>query len=277
MRYLFCIGRVYYLLQIVNDALAYTQHDTFSDVLNKFSESNENFTTVAVDRYALKNTLMPMVFRLNKEGVIQIFYQVDGNFVDVYVVDENGSLYYHRAEGQNSEVLLNQYRRFFDSVTYRQMIQRGDSPIGNDQGDSSKIQFFQAGRGRDRRLILQRKIVESNVAAGGYFNLQVIGEDVGDGKSMFTIYCNDVELTPLEFGDDLFSEVARHVLEQRKSGLLYPIYITDIDIPATLLGTDGSRSTQTINYLNYKRLIETKLNAELKAIAGRTSNPDQVA
>ncbi|VAW89656.1 Adenylate cyclase, partial [hydrothermal vent metagenome] len=277
VRYLFCIGRIYYLLQIENDALAYTQHDMFSDVLNKLSESSENFTTVAVDRYALKNTLMPMVFRLNKEGVIQVFYQVDGNAVDVYVVDENGSLYYQRAEGQNSEVLLNQYRRFFDSVAYRQMIQRGDSPIGSDKSDPSKIQFFQAGRGRDRRLILQRKTVESNVAVGGYFNLQVIGEDVGDGKSMFTIYCNDVELTSLEFGDDLFSEVARHVLEQRKSGLLYPIYITDIDIPATLLGTDASRSTQTINYLNYKRLIETKLNAELKAIAGRTSNPDQVA
>ncbi|MBL1261941.1 MAG: class I adenylate cyclase [Thiotrichaceae bacterium] len=277
VRYLFCIGRVYYLLQIENDALAYTQHETFNDMLNKLSEPSENFTTVAVDRYALKNTLMPMVFRLNKEGVIQVFYQLDGHFVDVYVVDENGSLYYQRAEDQNPEVLLNQYRRFFDSVTYRQMIQRGDSPIGSDKEDASKIQFFQAVRGRDRRLILQRKTIESNVAAGGYFNLQVIGEDVGDGKSMFTIYCNDVEMTSLEFGDGLFSEVARHVLQQRKSGLLYPIYITDIDIPATLLGMDSSRNTQTINYLNYKRFIEAKLNTELKAIASRTNSPDQVA
>jgi len=86
-----------------------------------------------------------------------------------------------------------------------------------------------------------------------------------------------VEMTSLEFGDGLFSEVARHVLQQRKSGLLYPIYITDIDIPATLLGMDSSRNTQTINYLNYKRFIEAKLNTELKAIASRTNSPDQVA
>ena len=277
VRYLFCIGRSHYLLQIENDVLAYTQHDTFNDLLNKLSEPAEQFTTVVADRYALKNTLMPMVYRLNKEGVIQVFYQVDGTSVDVYVVDENGSLYFHRADNQNPEVLLNQYRRFFDSVTYRQMIQRGDAPVGSAEEATPKIQFFQAGRGRDGRLILQRKTVESNVAAGGYFNLQVIGEDVGDGKSMFTIYCNDVELTSLEFGDGLFSEVARHVLEQRKSGLLYPIYITDIDMPATMLGKDSSVSTQTINYLNYKRFIESKLNAELKAISNRTNNPDQVA
>ncbi len=277
VRYLFCIGRVYYLLQIENDVLVYTQHDAFDDILNKLSEPSENFTTVAIDRYALKNTLMPMVFRLNKEGVIQVFYQVDGNSVDVYVVDENGSLYYHRAEDQNPEILLNQYRRFFDSVTYRQMIQRGDAPVSGDEDASPKIQFFQAGRGRERRLMLQRKTIESNVTVGGYFNLQVIGEDVGDGKSMFTIYCNDVELTSLEFGDGLFSEVARHVLEQRKSGLLYPIYITDIDIPAALLGKGLSMNLQTINYLNYKRFIEEKLNTELKAMTSRESSAGQVA
>ena len=277
VRYLFCIGRSYYLLLIQNDVLSYTQHDAIPELLNKLSEPAEQFTTVVADRHALKNTLMPMVYRLNKEGVIQVFYQVDGASVDVYVVDENGSLYYHRADDQNPEVLLNQYRRFFDSVTYRQMIQRGDAPVGSAEEGMPKIQFFQAGRGREGRLMLQRKTVERNVAAGGYFNLQVIGEDAGDGKPMFTIYCNDVELTSLEFGDGLFGEVARHVLEQRKSGLLYPIYITDIDMPATMLGKDSSMSTQTINYLNYKRFIEAKLNAELKAMGKRASNPDQVA
>ena len=277
VRYLFCIGRAHYLMQIENDVLSYTQHDTFIDLLNTLSEPTEQFTPTVIDRYALTNTLMPMVYRLNKEGVIQVFYQVDGAAVEVYVVDEKGALYYQRAEEQDPEVLLNQYRRFFDSVTYRQMIQRGDTSAGAEDVSAPKIQFFQAGRGRDGRLRLQQKAIESNVAADGYFNLQVIGEDVGNGKSMFTIYCNDVELTSLEFGDGLFSEVALHVLEQRKSGLLYPIYITDIDIPATLLGKDSSMSLQSINYLNYKRFIEAKLNTELKAITGGTGSAGQVA
>ncbi len=275
--YLFCIGRSHYLLKIENDALVYSRHDAFLDLLNKLSEPVEQFTPVVIDRYALNNTLIPTVFRFNKAGVIQLFYQVDGNAVEVYVVDEKGSLYYQRVENQDPEVLLNQYRRFFDAVTYRQMIQRGDAANLEDVTTETAIQFFQAGRGRDGRLQLQRKVIENNARSDGYFNLQVIGEDVGNGKSMYTIYCNDVELTSLEFGEDLFSEVARHVLEQRKSGLLYPIYITDIDIPAALLGKDSSMSLQTINYLNYKRFIEAKLNAELKAIAGRDSDAGQVA
>ncbi len=277
VRYLFCIGRSYYLLQIENDALAYSRHDALPDLLSKLSEPVDHFTPVVVDRYALKNTLIPMVCGLNKEGVIQIVYQVDANAVEVYVVDEKGALYHQRAENQDPEVLLNQYRRFFDSVTYRQMIQRGDSSGVDGVASGPAIQFFQAGRGRDGQLRLQKKVVEGNVRSSGYFNLQVIGEDVGDGKSMYTIYCNDVELTSLEFGDGLFSEVARHVLEQRKSGLLYPIYITDIDIPAALLGKESAMNLQTINYLNYKRFIEAKLNAELKAVAGQDSDAGQVA
>ncbi len=277
VRYLFCIGRSHYLLRLENDALAYSQHDTFNELLNKLSEPTEQFSPVVVDRYALNNTLMPMVYRLNKEGVIQLFYQINGNAIDVYVVDEKGALYYQRSEDQDAEVLLNQYRRFFDAVTYRQMIQRGEAANVRGGIGGIQIQFFQAGSGRGGRQRLQQKVVESNVRGGGYFNLQVIGEDVDNGKPQFTIYCNDVELTALEFGDRLFSEVARHVLEQRKSGLLYPIYITDIDIPETLLGKDAAMNLQTSNYLNYKRHIEAKLNAELKVIMRTDSSAGQVA
>jgi len=275
--YLFCIGRAYYLLKVENDALVYSRHDAYPDLLNKLSEPVGEYTSVVVDRYALGHTLIPTVYRFNKEGVIQLFYQVDSAAVEVYILDEKGALYYQRMENQDPEVLLNQYRRFFDAVTYRQMIQRGHSADLKDAVSGPSIQFFQAGRGRDGRLQLQRKIINNDVHSAGYFNLQVIGEDVGDGKSMYTIYCNDVELTSLEFGDGLFSEVARHVLEQRKSGLLYPIYITDIDIPAALLGKDSAMTLQTINYLNYKRFIEAKLNTELKTIAGRDSDAGQVA
>ncbi len=279
VRYLFCIGRSYYLLQLENDALVYSQHDTSPELLNKLAEPVDRFTPLVVDRYALNNTLMAMVYRLNKEGVIQVFYQVDGGAIDVYIVDEKGSLYQHRAEGQDPEVLLNQYRRFFDAITYRQKIQRGDAVTAEagEETNRPNIQFFQVGRGRDGRLGIQSKRVESDLVSAGYFNLQVIGEDAGDGKSLFTIYCDDVELTSLEFGDGLFSEVARHVLEQRKSGLLYPIYITDIDLPATLLAKDPALNLQTINYLNYKRIIEAKLNTELKVLASRERSAGQVA
>lgn len=276
-RYLFCIGRTHYLLQLENDMLVYSQYDLFNDLLNKLAEPTEQFSPVVVDRYALKNTLIPTVYRLNKEGIIQLFYQINGNAVDVYVADEKGALYYQRSEDQDAELLLNQYRRFFDSVIYRKMIQDGETASVGDETHGPQIQFFQSGRGRDGQQRLQQKMVESNVCGGGYFNLQVIGEDAGDGKPLFTIYCNDVELTALEFGDGLFSEVARHVLEQRKSGLFYHIYITDIDIPATLLGKDAAVNLQTSNYLNYKRYIETKLNAELKAIMGQGSSAGQVA
>jgi len=99
----------------------------------------------------------------------------------------------------------------------------------------------------------------------------VIGDFIDDGKAMFSIYCDEKEFTSLEYGEQVYDEVARHVLERRKSGLHYPIYITDIDLPRTLLGNDTADHVQTVHFLNYKRNIEERLNAALAGFAEQPS------
>ena len=53
------------------------------------------------------------------------------------------------------------------------------------------------------------------------------------------------------------------MLSRRPSGERYPIYITDLDLAPALLGERATGHFQIIEYLNYKKRIEEKLNYEL--------------
>ena len=67
----------------------------------------------------------------------------------------------------------------------------------------------------------------------------------------------------MELGEDLFEQTALHILQLRKSQEPYPIYITDIDVPLSVLGVNAISQLQMIHFLSYKRQIENRLNAYL--------------
>ena len=78
------------------------------------------------------------------------------------------------------------------------------------------------------------------------------------------MYTEDREYSSLDHGINLFREVAKYVLSRRPSGERYPIYITDLDLAPALLGERASSQFQVIEYLNFKKRIEEKLNYELE-------------
>jgi len=86
----------------------------------------------------------------------------------------------------------------------------------------------------------------------------------------FTLFCEDREFSNLEYGDQIYREVARHVLSLRESGETYPIYITDLDLSSALLDT-STDGVQTVHYLRYKKIIEERLMEEIKRITKTTN------
>jgi adenylate cyclase class 1 len=77
-----------------------------------------------------------------------------------------------------------------------------------------------------------------------------------------TLYCNQREFSELEFGDQLFSIVAREIIDQRRETERYRCYITDLDLSG-LLG-DGQSSSNL--YLRYKADLERALNEALEQV-----------
>jgi adenylate cyclase class 1 len=96
--------------------------------------------------------------------------------------------------------------------------------------------------------------------------LKVIVEPGEDQRHRYTILCNGREFSSLAFGGEVFHVVARHILSLRQAERLYPIYITDIDLSSAYSPVDPEYDTQTARLLEYKRLIEERLNMALSEL-----------
>ncbi|MBL1277413.1 MAG: class I adenylate cyclase [Ectothiorhodospiraceae bacterium] len=260
-RYILQVAKSYYLLESDTGAFNYTYQPTYEALLNTLAQPQEIFRPIKVDSHALLNTPLPAILRKNRTGFIQMFYYSLGKEVDIFVMDENGSLFHQRIPYFEDEALVNHYSRFFDAVLNRQsfLFQDANASLMLDA-----LEIYKVKSRRNNKYGFERQTPDVNRPIH-YFNVQVIG-DMVDQDAAFTVYCNDQEFSSLDHGKRLFREVARYVLQQRASGQRYPIYITDVDLSPTLLGARRTDKVQAIDYLKYKKRIEAKLNKELERL-----------
>ncbi len=262
-RYVLMIEHKYYVLSLDNDKLQYTIASSYRELLQQLEKPLIEFSPVIIDRYADANNFLTVILNSNKPGVIQIYIHMDGANADIYIVDECGSLFFQHRTQVNLLLVINQNSWFLESVIRRQYIHA--SPAEQDK-DSVKLEFYEAIKSSSGKLQLVNCQDREQTPTDRFFNLQVIGNIAEAGQLTFTIFCDETEFSSLEFGEDLFRAVAAHVLEKRKGGSCYPIYITDIDIPHNILDTESQSRIQTILYLKYKRFIEDKMNAALASL-----------
>jgi len=257
-RYILQVENAYYLLASGSGGFSYERQETADELLETLARPQEVFKPIVVDKYALRDTPLPSILARNRIGFIQMFYHANVSDTDVYVLDEQGSLFHQRLPNTEEDALVSHYSRFFDAVLNRQ------SYLFQDENASlmlDALEIHKVVKRRAQHYAFERKPVAEDSAAN-YFNVQVIG-DVVNRNAAFTVYCNDQEFSSLDYGNGLFREVARYVLGQRGSSQRYPIYITDVDLSPSLLGARSADRVQAIDYLKYKKRIEEKLNREL--------------
>lgn len=261
-RYLLTVGRSYYLLFFQEDTLWYEQLDSDSSLQAALAQSTEHFRPLIFDAQTLQDSLLPLIYSHNRSGQIQFFYMPQGDRVEVYVLDERGSLFHERTPFFDGATLTSQYMRFFDATINRIgfLMQEGQQsciPEG--------IEFFLLARDNRNVFCAQKQAQPHSPTLQNYLSLQVIIDHDENGNTLFTLYCAEREFSALEYGDELFSAVVRHVLELRRSGQPYPIYITDISLSRSILGDQNINKMQTLHFLNYKRRIERELNKVLES------------
>jgi adenylate cyclase class 1 len=257
-RYILQVEKSYYLLESDGGAFSYTYQPTYEALLVALGEPRDTFQAISVDSNALLNTPLPSILGRNRFGFIQMFYFATGDEVDIYVLDENGSLFHQRVPYFEDEALVNHYSRFFDAVLNRQsfLFQDDNASLMLDA-----LEIYKVKMRRKDKYVFERQVPDIDRPMH-YFNVQVIG-DMVDQSAAFTVYCNNEEFSSLDYGKDLFKEVAHFVLRKRASSQRYPIYITDVDLSPNLLGAGRTDKVQAIDYLKYKKRIEEKLNKEL--------------
>ena len=257
-RYVIAAGDGYFVLSFDGDTPRYEAVDHYDALLRYLGRPQEAFRPVVLDRYALTDGLLPLIYQRNRPGYVQFFYRpVTDEEVEYYVLDERGSLFYQRAPFFDTSALINQFSRFFESVLNRInfLMQEGQSVAG-----AEGLEFYSVSRGARGSFQCERRPPQFGQPEQRYLSLQVIVDADENGQTVFTLYCGDEEFSTLEYGKGLFDAVVRYILELRQSGQHYPIYITDISMSRVVVGEEVAGRMQTLHFLNYKRRIEDKLN-----------------
>lgn len=262
-RYLLEVEHRYMLLWLENDLFHYRRADTLPELLDQLAIPHREYSPSVVDPRALHDTPLPLIFETDREGLIQVYYLVRGQRAEIYVVDEKASLFHQTIDYFDSATLLNQLSLFIDAVRRRRSLMT--TPDGNGIA-VPRAEYFEIIR--DHNGALRLKVQEPGLMGPpiDYLSIQVITEEATDRNTRYTVYCRDREFSSLQFGNDLFREVARFIVEQRYSGERYPIYITDIDISGMGYDHEGELQRQTIHYLNYKKIFEEQLNRALSRL-----------
>lgn len=253
-RYLFTLSNQYVLLEMQDNDIITKLLDGLTELHHELSSACHDFSPLTIDKNCLIGTPYSNIFSLNKSNEIQLFYLVKADKAEVWIIDETGTLFHHRQSFHDHITLLNPYRRFLQSIIYRQGVMTGLTT-------TKTPRFYQLSKGTSNKDAWQTKerLINDETGMIRYFNIQVIASVDQNNDPLYTYFCDDIEFSPLEYGENLLQAVAKQILRHRNNEDRYSAYITDLDISAL---NPQSRQV-TAQYLEIKKSLEKQIYQEL--------------
>lgn len=259
-RYLIQVQQHYHVLELVPGQVNHVALATLPALLDYLSEELASYSPLHLDSMALEDHDLALLLPMGLPDCIQVFYRINEDQADLYVLDEFNALWQQRLPWHDEQSLLVPLQRFLQSIQYRRdaLLPMDTAPPLN--LETLYYQLLPSGQLRARRV--EARPAPLTPANKPFYDVQAIVGKAAPGKVQVTLYCNQREFSELEHGDQLFSVVAREIIEQRRETERYRCYITDLDLSG-LLG-DGQSSSNL--YLRYKADLERALNEALEQV-----------
>ncbi|MDR6710528.1 adenylate cyclase class 1 [Pseudomonas hunanensis] len=259
-RYLVQIAQHTHALELNPGQVTLATLSGHQQVLEYLGEERGAYSPLYLDANALQDHDLPWILEHGQPQSIQVFYRLFDGWADVYVLDEFNALWQQRLPVEDESHLLLPLQRFLRSVLMRHDARL---PLDSLQQASLEIFYYQllpGGSGKVRSL--EPRPAPLDTSARPYYEVQaIIQGGIGD-EVHITLYCDQLEFSELEHGDQLYAVVARQIIGQRRSASSYRCYITDLDLSELLADEQGS----TCLYLRYKRELEQALNEGLEQL-----------
>ncbi|MBC9252790.1 adenylate cyclase [Pseudomonas alcaligenes] len=258
-RYLLQVQQHFHVLELQPGQVSHAALHDLPALIEHLGEEQSAYSPLHLDRHALEGEDLALILPLGRPECIQVFYRLDGNQAELSVLDEYNALWRQRVPYRDEQSLLTPLQRFLQSLLYRRnALLPLDSPLPPAALEVLYYEVLPAPPQRARHL--ERRAPPQAPVSHPFYDVQAIVEPAEGDRVHVTLYCNHREFSELEYGDELFSAVARHILAQRRTNERYPCYITDLDLSRIL----GDGQAQTIHYLRYKAELETALNDALQ-------------
>lgn len=260
-RYLLQVTRRYHMLELTPGQVRHTTLDDLPALLEHLAQDRAEYSAIRLDRNALEGEDLALILSAGKPGCIQVFYRLleAETQAQVTVLDEQGAVWRSQAPFHDEASLLTPLQRFLQSLLYRRnatlALDGPQIPL------EITYQHLQPGAPLRAQRLETRPAPQSQVSQP-FYDVQAIVEPGSGQRAYISLFCNHREFSELEYGDNLYSAVARHILAQRSEEQRYPCYITDLDLSALL----GDRQPSVVHYLRYKASLEEALNNALRAL-----------
>jgi adenylate cyclase class 1 len=259
-RYLVQIQQQYHVLKLTPGQVDHVALNNLPALLEQLGSEQNSYSPLHLDRHALEGEDLALILPLGRPDCIQVFYRLHEELAELTVLDERNALWRQRLPFRDEQSLLTPLQRFLQSVFYRRNAQLLlDADLT--QTEALDILYYEVLPPAPMRAqFLERRAPPQTAVSHPFYDVQAIVEPAEQGRVHVTLFCNHREFSELEYGNELFSAVARHILSQRSGHERYPCYITDLDLSRVL----GESQTQTIHYLRYKTRLEAALNSALQ-------------
>lgn len=256
-RYLIQVQQHYHVLELVPGQVQHIALATLPALIDYLGEEMASYSPLHLDPKALEDHDLALFLPTGQPDCIQVFYRVNEDQADLYVLDEFNALWQQRLPWHDEQSLLVPLQRFLQSIQYRREALLPMDAAHPLNLDTLYCQLLPSGPGRARRI--EARPIPQTPMNKPFYDVQAIVGKAAPGQVQVTLYCNQREFSELEHGDQLFSVVAREIVGQRRETERYRCYITDLDLSG-LLG-EGQGSTHL--YLRYKADLERALNEAL--------------
>jgi adenylate cyclase class 1 len=256
-RYLFQADDDYYLIQKNENGFYYFSIDSFDELMDILGQPQSQFCPLVIDSHALGDTPLPLIMEENIEGVIQIYYHSQKHHTSLYIVDELGALFQQEIPGSNEKHLMLQQKRFFSDLLITRSMQTDDTGLS---GVLDAPLFFSLSKNRKGNWLAETRTPPRDQFYEEYTELRLITEGMDLNQSPHLLVCDDHEFSSLEYGEGLFHAAGKYIMAMRKNHRDYPIYITGIEFTRTATEQRWS----TVELLQFKKKLESRLNVELK-------------
>jgi len=255
-RYAFALHGRHYLIEHGKQGLDWQEVGDREDLLQLLQEPQTEFRPVRLNPRRFNDTPLVRLYEENLEGVVQVFYRLGIDGVEMYCLDDYGALFHEHYRDITEPVFLAQQQRLFDSLAGRRLLAAahpGELLAGG-------ARFYRIGLSPGGWTV--HEMMPPRTPPEQSLELLLVTSRNGLADDDFTLVVDNREFGALRYGARLYSEVARYVMARRKEGQHYPVRITGL-LPA---GLEEGADWTVNEMLRTKRRIERRLTGTLREL-----------
>ncbi|MDH5484787.1 MAG: class I adenylate cyclase [Gammaproteobacteria bacterium] len=239
----------YYRVELKTDKFEFYSIGGQRGLFRFLEQPVDQYIACQFEHYALPEIPLRDIYKLNKPGVIQLFFQVGAQHCTSWVLNEKGALCQFHQSLFVMESFVKQWLLTIRNIRNRL------KKINYQDRDLPKLEILQLSINQLGGLDFYPVEPGSISRQRDFIDVHLLLKT----EQAITLTCEGHVFDYETFGDAVMGEAIAYIKQQFSSVGRLPVYITDIDLPISLLGFEQGLEPQTLFYLKYKRDFENRI------------------